>query len=344
MNETGVNAIHCELPILAHIQNELIVSFPGTTFCYAKSFVTDIFNRDEQKDIVSAEHSRAHRAAQVNVQAILRDYYFPKIGKLGKETASNCRICKESKYERHPVKQQLGKTPIPSAPGVRLHIDIFSTDRKYFLTCVDKFSKFAIAIPIQSRNTLDVSAAMLQIINYFPNVRFIYSDNEGSFNSHSLQDFFLRYDIELSNCPPLHSTSNGQVERFHSTLIEISRCLKRERNVIDTENLVLQAVIEYNRTIHTVTKEKPCEVVQSTSVELWDRIKNALSKVQNAQNARINENRSNRIFNVGDKVMVKRNKRLGNKFCPLYVQGRIQADLGTTVLIGGNIVHKDNIR
>jgi len=66
------------------------------------------------------------------------------MAKVAKEIAENCRICLTAKYDRHPRKQELGETPIPETSGEFLHIDIFSTDKKFFLTCVDKFSKFAV--------------------------------------------------------------------------------------------------------------------------------------------------------------------------------------------------------
>lgn len=43
-------------------------------------------------------------------------------------------------------------------------------------------------------------------------------------------------------------------------------------------------------------------------------------------------------------MLVKTNKRLGDKLTPLYVENRVDADIGTTVLIQGRVVHKDNIR
>lgn len=57
-----------------------------------------------------------------------------------------------------------------------------------------------------------------------------------------------------------------------------------------------------------------------------------------------NANRQNRIFEVGEKVFVKNNKRLGNKLTPLCTEEKIQADLGTSVLIRGRVVHKDNLK
>jgi len=59
---------------------------------------------------------------------------------------------------------------------------------------------------------------------------------------------------------------------------------------------------------------------------------------------RENASRRNRVFQVGDKVLVKSNRRLGNKLTPLCEERTIEADLGTTVLIKGRVVHKDNLR
>ena len=47
-------------------------------------------------------------------------------------------------------------TQIPNYSRGILHIDIYSTDNKYFLTCIDKFSKFAIVQPMPSRTIIDV--------------------------------------------------------------------------------------------------------------------------------------------------------------------------------------------
>lgn len=77
-NADVVNAIHCELPILSHIQHNLIEAFPSTKFVYAKKFVIDIVDPNEQREIVVTEHNRAHRAAQENVKQILCDYFFQK--------------------------------------------------------------------------------------------------------------------------------------------------------------------------------------------------------------------------------------------------------------------------
>nr|ABI48306.1 pol protein [Drosophila melanogaster] len=345
VNPDVVNAIHCDLPTLANFQHDLIAHFPATQFRHCKNVVLDITDKNEQIEIVTAEHNRAHRAAQENIKQVLRDYYFPKMGSLAKEVVANCRVCTQAKYDRHPKKQELGETPIPSYTGEMVHIDIFSTDRKLFLTCIDKFSKYAIVQPVVSRTIVDITAPLLQIINLFPNIKTVYCDNEPAFNSETVTSMLKNsFGIDIVNAPPLHSSSNGQVERFHSTLAEIARCLKLDKKTNDTVELILRATIEYNKTVHSVTRERPIEVVHPGAHERCLEIKARLVKAQQDSIGRNNPSRQNRVFEVGEHVFVKNNKRLGNKLTPLCTEQKVQADLGTSVLIKGRVVHKDNLK
>jgi len=173
---------------------------------------------------------------------------------------SDCLVCTKAKYDRHPRKQVLGKTPIPSLIGETLHINIFSTDRK--------FSKFAIVQPIDSRTIADIEPAIMQLMNFYPWVKTIYCDNEPSMNSQSIRSLLLnRFNVTVENAPPLHSISNGHVERFHSKLVEIARCLKLERGLDDTVNLLLQVAIEYNKTVHSVTNKRPIDIIHAMPAE-----------------------------------------------------------------------------
>jgi len=213
------------------------------------------------------------------------------------------------------------------------------------LTCIDKFSKFAVVQPLASRAIADVTIPILQLVNIFPKTKTIYCDNEASFNSETITSLLKnQFNIDIVNAPPLHSCSNGQVERFHSTLIEIARCLKIDRKINETVQAIIRATIEYNKSIHSVTGHRPLDVIHTASNELQQKIKDKITKAQQDQLTRLNPNRQNRVFEVGEKVFLKNNKRLGNKLSPLCSEGIIQADLGTSVLIKGRVVHKDNLR
>jgi len=341
----GVNAIHCDLPTLAMIQDELVRQFPATKFWHCKNRVTDIFAVPERREILTVEHNRAHRSAQENVKQILSEYYFPKMAKLATEIVANCKTCAKAKYDRHPKKHELGETPIPSHVGELLHIDIFSTDKKYFLTCIDKFSKFAVVQHVHSRTIEDLKPAILQIMNFFPRAKVVYCDNEPSLNSHTISAMLdNHFGVSIANAPPLHSVSNGQVERFHSTLLELARCLKIDKKITDTVEIILLATAKYNKSIHSVVDKRPVDIMQKHPNDPQTDVQNKIVRAQNTLRARENASRQCRTFEVGEKVLVKSNRRLGNKLTPLCEEKAVEADLGTTVLIKGRVVHKDNIR
>jgi len=120
---------------------------------------------------------------------------------------------------------------------------------------------------------LDVKSPILNIANFFPNVKIIYCDNERSLNSETIKSVLLNnFNITIANEPPLHSTSNGQVERFHSTLAEIARCLKIEKGINDPAEVILLATAKYNRTIHSATEKKPIEIIHLIPVEFEKEI------------------------------------------------------------------------
>lgn len=87
---------------------------------------------------------------------------------------------------------------------------------------------------------------------------------------------------------------------------------------------------------------KPITAFHSSEADaqIVSRIKNTQIKNLEAHN----KNRQDRDFAVGEKVFVKNNRRLGNKLTPLYTEEEVGKDLGTTVLIRGRRVHKDNLR
>jgi len=152
------------------------------------------------------------------------------------------------------------------------------------------------------------------------------------------------FGVSVSNAPPLHSVSNGQVERFHSTLVELARCLKIDKGISDTVELILLAKTKYNKSIHSVIGKRSADVVVTQSKDPQCDIEGRIRHAQDKLRSRENASRQKKRFNPGDKVLVKSNKRLGNKLSPLCEEKTVEADMGTTVLIKGRMVHKDNLR
>ncbi|KMQ81338.1 pol protein [Lasius niger] len=105
--------------------------------------------------------------------------------------------------------------------------------------------------------------------------------------------------------------------------------------------IVMLATTQYNK---SVINRRPADIVLTHPDEPQVEIHNRIQKAQTALRAKENASRQNRTFDVGEKVLVKSNRRLGNKLTPLCEEKAVEADMGTTVLIEGRVVNKDHLK
>ena len=177
------------LPTLADFQDRLESQFPHTKFVHTEKQVMDVIREDDQWEIITAEHNRAHRALKENFRQIIEEYYFPGIKEKLKYVIVYCKICRENNYQRKPSKINIAETAIPTYPGEILHIDIIITDKQHFLSSIDKFSKFAVMIPISSRSSVDIKVGICQVMSRFRKVKIVVSDYEKAFQSNLISTF-----------------------------------------------------------------------------------------------------------------------------------------------------------
>jgi len=317
--------------------------------------VKDLTNTTDQEEQILKTHNRAHRNALENKIQLSEEFYFPKMKQKIANIVKQCKICKETKYDRHPPNPEIRETPIPEYPGHIIHIDIYSTEKQLVLTAIDKFSKLAKAQIIKSKATEDIRTPLRDIVFYFGVPKFIVMDNEKSLNSESIRFMLVdQLGIEIYTTPPNKSTVNGQIERFHSTLSEIMRCLKRDQTHRNFEELLDRAVYEYNYSIHSVTKKRPLEVFFGRRVTT-DPTKYEQARLDNIEQLRrkqtddlVDHNSRKkpiRTYDVGEEIFVKINTRLGSKLSDRFKKETVKEDKNTTILTeSGRTVHKSHIK
>ncbi|CAD7012878.1 unnamed protein product [Ceratitis capitata] len=355
LNPSVINCIRTDERTMGKIQEIYPIHFNNYKTRFSRLLVQDITNESQQEEIVINTHKRAHRNSRENKLQILEHYYFPAMTKTIKRIIQQCSTCKENKYDRHPTKPKLGETPIPQFPGQILHIDIYMTNRNIVLTALDKFSKYAQTKIIRSRAIEHIKEPLRELLFQFGVPESVVIDNETSLNSASIK--FLLEDtlkIKVFRTPPYSSSVNGQVERFHSTLTEIMRCLKAERNFTSFAELLDNSVYEYNYTVHSTTKKKPIEVFfgrrVSTDPNLFEKAREEniceLKRKQTKDLEYHNKTRNPiKIYHPGETIYVKINKRLGTKVSPKFKKEIVKEDRNSTILTeSGKIVHKSNIR
>lgn len=251
----------------------------------------------------------------------------------------HCEICKTQKYEINPIKQLIGYTPIPTAVGESISIDSFYIDNKQYVTSVDRYSKYSTVNLIQSKLNFHEKLEEILTQNY-PNCRYLITDNKAILVSNAAMVVYRKYNIMHIRAPVQHSTSNGQVERTHSTLIEIIRFLNKQNDSDSSEN-IFAAVKEYNNTIHSVSGEKPVDVKQNPNG--YDKIPEKLKINQEKMLKYFNKNRENKMYEQNEIVYVKGNRR--RKDANAYTRHVVKEDQKNTILTKKDkIIHKDSIR
>lgn len=219
-------------------------------------------------------------------------------------------------------------------------MDIFHLNKRLFISTSDRFSKYFYLREIPNKQ--NVSFVVEEILSQvYPECNEIMTDNEAIFTSHMAQSLFQRKNIKNLRTPVAHSPTNGQVERIHSTILEIANSLSKQ-NSTETDEEIFNAVEQYNNTIHSVTKFKPSEIFFNKNIDFGvviDNIKVNQEKTLKHHNKR----RIQKKFKIGDKVFMKSDRRCKNK--KSYVKYTVQEDREDTILTTtGKIIHKDNLR
>lgn len=313
-------------------------TFPEVKFLVTGNRIRDITDPNEQVFLITGEHNRAHRGSKENYLQLKRQYFWPTLKRDILTYVKACEICLRNKYERHPVLQRIGETPIPQTVGKMLHLDIFFVENKKYLTCIDKYSKFLQILHIHS-NT-EIPRLIEQILVIYPECTNVTTDNESVFTSQMVNSLFRSYKIEHHTTPIGHSITNGQVERVHSTLLELSRTLAEQRGETITE-VIYQAVREYNDTIHSVTNKKPSELHYHS--DRFPETKGLLEKAQDRMLRFQNRDRSDKTYKPGDVVFVKTDRR--RKSEPRYRRHVVKEDNRHTIITTKDkVIHKDHIR
>lgn len=331
-----------------------------------KIFITqklliDLRTAEEQSLLIEQTHESAHRGVWENKRQISKRFFFPKMKFKIQQYIKVCEVCNKNKYDRHPYKIRHGSTPNTRKPLEIIHIDIFITKPNIFLSAIDKFSRFGVIIPIKSRTITDIRKGLLKYFSTYGTPGLIVSDNEPALRSAEIRGLIQNLNIQMHFVPANHSESNGMVERFHSTLAEIFRCIKKQYADLNDKEIFLIACTLYNNTVHSGTGLKPREIFyglkdgqeRPLNIErmveernkFYDEVILTNEKTRNKDLLYHNKNRERQPHMERDKTIYKKVQGIKRKTKERYIQTRAMEDKGRITLDStGREVHKENIK
>lgn len=319
-------------------------------FVMTQNMVEDVTTEDRQDQIIKKEHERAHRGIQEVENQIKRSFFFPKMVKKIQRFINSCTICAHHKYERKPYNIKISPRPIETAPFNRVHMDIFGIDKHNYLSLICAFSKHLYLVEIPTRNVIDIQNALSQYFLHFGTPKILICDHEASFTSIQLKSFLCELGIELKFASS--SESNGQIEKTHSTVIEMFNTNKHKFTELNSPEIIALVVALYNETVHSATSFKPNEIIfnQRNIVQPGDvaqAAQNIFVKVRNClDKTKTNMTKYNDIkehppeIRVNDNVYIKKATR--KKIDPRFTESKCLANNDQTIMIKRNVKRNKN--
>lgn len=340
----------------------------------------DVESEQEILEVIQNYHESKtnHRGLDETENKIKTRYYWPNQRRSIQTFINNCELCQITKYDRTPLKLKLNITPTATKPFEILHVDSITLEHIKFLTIIDSFSKYAQAYKLNSAQGIEVANNLIKYFTHHGIPKQIISDNGGEFKNSIIKELLQVHKVEIHFISSQHPESNGQIERFHSTLIEHVRLLnnQKEYSKDSIETKVNYALLAYNNSLHSVTKLTPAEIISGhLNVEspfninldqqlvnnyienhknktrlLYNKINEALIKNKESTINKANENR-HEPPEIPKQVYVKNRQKQSktkNRYKPEQIKS-INPDLKTAVInrTHGNTaenIHLSNIK
>ncbi|XP_033222559.1 uncharacterized protein LOC117176428 [Belonocnema kinseyi] len=209
------------------------VQLPGTkvaVYCdvstrTARPFLTKPFRRVAFNSL----HQLSHPGIKATVRMITERYVWPSIKVDCRQWARACIQCQKAKVSRH-VSSPVGSFTFPSKRFEHVHIDLVgplpsSRGYKYRLTCIDRFSRWPEAFPVDDIQAPTIARTLIAgwIARFGTPLR-ITTDQGKPFESQLFSELNHLLGTRDLRTTTYHPASNRLVERIHRPLKAVIRC------------------------------------------------------------------------------------------------------------------------
>lgn len=220
-----------------------------------------------QQSIIKLHHAGelfAHFGRQRTFAKINENYLWPKLRADVRRYTAQCSVCQAHKATAPPAANRQLRPSLPQGPNERLSVDLIGpftpTDQEhhtYCLVMVDYFTKFAVTVPLRSKEKEAVADAIFN--HWFLKLGFpfeLQSDQGGEFANDLLARLNERCAVDHRVTTPYYPQANGQVERFNRTL-KTHMAIYAERHPGNWDRYPSTVTYAYNTSVNETTGFSP---------------------------------------------------------------------------------------
>ena len=200
-----------------------LASTDGTIICdVSKGHPRPVVPASFRRKVFDTLHRLSHPGIRATVKLLTDRYVWRYINRDVSSWTRCCIACQRSKVHRH-TKSPLVAFPASHARFHHVHADLVgplppSKGSTYLLTCVDRFTKWPMAVPLSAPTSELVAQAFLEHWVAQFGCPAVVTTDRGSHFDGAFTQLLHRLGSRRIHTTAYHPSANGMVERFHRQL------------------------------------------------------------------------------------------------------------------------------
>jgi hypothetical protein len=253
--------------------------------------INDIYYDQSGYGSVKRTYSEARIISSKITLKYVQEWFNTNVGKKSQPVGTNSFIAPRAHYEYQGdifFVRDLGKQKFP-----------------YGMVCIDIFSKFAVVIPMKSRNGDDCAAAILESFQKMgKKPELFYTDGETGFDSYAMRDYYEEQKIKHYITRKHAAFAERMIRTFKAMMYARIDQAKVKVEKPQWHDYIFPVLLTYNnKNKHSSTSKTPNEARKDTHQ----------ADVKANLEIKALKNRKYPILNVGDKVKIMRKKKIDEK-------------------------------
>lgn len=169
-----------------------------------------------------------HVSAEKTMDLILKHFWFPGLRQFVTKYIAHCLVCISKKRVPRAPHQHITSWEKPETPFSTVHLDALgplpeSNGHKFVLLIVDAFSKFTLLYPMFRQDAAELKRAVSNAISLFGTPKLLVADRGRMFESADFVSWIQELGCDIHYITPEMHHSNGQVERYVRTVLNMIR-------------------------------------------------------------------------------------------------------------------------
>lgn len=277
-----------------------------------------------RQSILKELHS-AH-AGIVKMKSVARSYvWWPKIDNDIEKVANCCERC--LKHRPEDKKSFVNPWPTTNFPFQRIHVDFLGPFHgSMYLVILDAYSKWPEVVKMQRITADQTISKVRECCARYGLPLTIVSDCGTQFTSGMFQRFCVFNGIKHITTAPFHPASNGAAENSVKSFKNgVSKAVDDQANTgLNIDTIISRYLLGYRSAVHSTTGETPYKRLfnreMRTRLDILRPNRDA-SSVNPAQALlKVNANRQEKLFDVGERVLARDFRRIKKSWCKATVK------------------------